>query len=92
MDHVMGLFRLYWVPVGAEAADGAYVRYVWPDLVALLRLEAWRAGAYVVGEDLGTVEDHVRQVLGEQRACCPTRSCGLSPTRRPPGHTRPWAR
>lgn len=65
MDHVMGLFRLYWVPVGTSAVDGAYVRYVWPDMVALLRLEAWRAGAYVVGEDLGTVEDHVRQVLGE---------------------------
>jgi 4-alpha-glucanotransferase len=65
VDHVMGLFRLYWVPVGNDAEAGAYVRYVWQDMVALLRLEAWRAGAYVVGEDLGTVEDHVRDVLGE---------------------------
>lgn len=65
VDHVMGLFRLYWVPVGNDAEAGAYVRYVWQDMVALLRLEAWRAVAYVVGEDLGTVEDHVRDVLGE---------------------------
>lgn len=65
VDHVMGLFRLFWVPVDAEAAQGAYVRYLWQDMVGLLRLEAWRAGAYVVGEDLGTVEDYVRQVLAE---------------------------
>ncbi|HET9058682.1 MAG TPA: 4-alpha-glucanotransferase [Acidimicrobiales bacterium] len=64
-DHVMGLFRLFWVPLGASPADGAYVRSVWQDMVGLLRLEAARAGAYVVGEDLGTVEDHVRQVLSE---------------------------
>lgn len=64
VDHVMGLFRLFWVPLGERAANGAYVRYVWEDMVRLLRLEAWRAGAYVVGEDLGTVEDHVRETLG----------------------------
>jgi 4-alpha-glucanotransferase len=63
-DHVMGLFRLFWVPLGSEPWQGAYVRYVWQDMVGLLRLEASRAGAYVVGEDLGTVEDHVRDVLG----------------------------
>ena len=63
VDHVMGLFRLFWVPLGSEAAEGTYVRYLWHDMVALLRLEAARAGAYVVGEDLGTVEDHVREVL-----------------------------
>jgi len=63
VDHVMGLFRLFWVPLGSEATEGTYVRYVWQDMVGLLRLEAWRAGAYVVGEDLGTVEDHVREVL-----------------------------
>lgn len=64
-DHVMGLFRLFWVPLGSSPADGAYVRSVWQDMVGLLRLEAARAGAYVVGEDLGTVEDYVRQVLSE---------------------------
>ena len=65
VDHVMGLFRLFWVPLGSEAAEGTYVRYPWHDMVALLRLEAARAGAYVVGEDLGTVEDHVRDVLSD---------------------------
>jgi 4-alpha-glucanotransferase len=64
IDHVMGLFRLYWVPLGTVAAGGAYVRSVWQDMVGLLRLEADRAGAFVVGEDLGTVEDYVREVLG----------------------------
>jgi 4-alpha-glucanotransferase len=63
VDHVMGLFRLFWVPVGSEASEGTYVRYPWHDMVALLRLEAVRAGAYIIGEDLGTVEDHVREVL-----------------------------
>jgi 4-alpha-glucanotransferase len=65
VDHVMGLFRLFWVPIGAEAAEGTYVGYPWHDMVALLRLEATRAGAFVVGEDLGTVEDHVREVLAQ---------------------------
>ncbi len=65
VDHVMGLFRLFWVPLGSEPWRGAYVRYIWQDLVGLLRLEASRAGAYVVGEDLGTVEDHVRHVLAQ---------------------------
>lgn len=65
VDHVMGLFRLFWVPLGVDAALGTYVRYLWQDMAGLLRLEAWRAGAYVVGEDLGTVEDYVRQVLAE---------------------------
>jgi 4-alpha-glucanotransferase len=65
VDHVMGLFRLFWVPLGSEATEGAYVRYPWHDMVALLRLEAARAGAYVVGEDLGTVEDHARDVLSD---------------------------
>jgi len=65
VDHVMGLFRLFWVPLGSEAAAGTYVRYPWHDMVALLRLEAARAGAYIIGEDLGTVEDHVREVLSD---------------------------
>jgi 4-alpha-glucanotransferase len=65
VDHVMGLFRLFWVPLGSEARQGAYVRYVWQDMVGLLRLEASRAGTFVVGEDLGTVEDHVRHVLAQ---------------------------
>ena len=60
VDHVMGLNRLYWVPDGLEARRGAYVRYHADEMHAVLVLEAWRSGAVVVGEDLGTVPEVVR--------------------------------
>lgn len=63
IDHVMGLFRLYWIPTGAAPTEGTYVHYRPDELLGLVALEATRAGAFVIGEDLGTVEDGVRTRL-----------------------------
>ncbi|WP_030020581.1 4-alpha-glucanotransferase [Streptomyces monomycini] len=63
IDHVMGLFRLWWVPEGRPPTEGAYVRYDAEAMLSVLALEAHRAGAAVIGEDLGTVEPVVRTEL-----------------------------
>jgi 4-alpha-glucanotransferase len=66
IDHILGLFRLWWVPGGAKPSAGAYVRYDHEALVGILCLEAHRAGAVVVGEDLGVFEPWVRDYLADR--------------------------
>ncbi|MFI5792637.1 4-alpha-glucanotransferase [Streptomyces sp. NPDC051677] len=66
IDHVMGLFRLWWVPQGEPPTEGTYVRYDAEAMLAVLVLEASRAGSVVIGEDLGTVEPGVREALRER--------------------------
>jgi len=63
IDHVMRFFRLYWIPDGADAAHGAYVRDHWEDLIRIVALESVRHKVVVIGEDLGTVEPEVRETL-----------------------------
>ena len=63
IDHVIGFFRLWWIPAGLGPAAGTYVRYDHEAMIGVLALEASRAGAVVIGEDLGNVEPWVRDYL-----------------------------
>ncbi len=66
IDHVMGLFRLWCIPHGSPPGEGTYLRYDHEAMVSILLLEAERAGAFVIGEDLGVVEPFVRDYLAER--------------------------
>jgi (1->4)-alpha-D-glucan 1-alpha-D-glucosylmutase len=63
IDHVMSMLRLWWVPAGASADAGAYVEYPFEDLLGIVALESARNRCVVIGEDLGTVPDRVRNAL-----------------------------
>ncbi|WP_028941925.1 4-alpha-glucanotransferase [Pseudomonas vranovensis] len=86
IDHIMGLQRLWLVPLGAHARDGAYLNYPLDDLLRLLCLESVRHRAVVLGEDLGTVPAGLREKLG-QRAILGMRV--LQFEQDPPGHFKP---
>lgn len=66
VDHIAGLFRLWWIPPGRPASEGTYVYYDAEAMLGILALEAHLAGAIVVGEDLGTVPDEVTTTLHER--------------------------
>jgi 4-alpha-glucanotransferase len=65
LDHVMSLFRLWWVASGNPPTEGAYVHYPLQKLLTVLALESARAGCLVVGEDLGVVPDEMRRAMPE---------------------------
>jgi 4-alpha-glucanotransferase len=63
IDHILGMFRQWWVPEGRDAVDGTYVTYNHEAMISVLLLEAERAGALVIGEDLGVVSDLTRETM-----------------------------
>jgi 4-alpha-glucanotransferase len=66
LDHVMALFRQWWVPLGLDATDGGYVHYPLDDLMSVLALESERHACLVVGEDLGTVPQEMSHAMAER--------------------------
>jgi 4-alpha-glucanotransferase len=66
LDHVMALYRQWWVPVGLESTDGGYVHYPVDDLMSVLALESERHSCLVVGEDLGTVPPAMSHMMAER--------------------------
>ncbi len=67
LDHVMAFFRLFWIPRGRPASEGTYVQYPFEDLLAIVALESTRSQTLVIGEDLGTVPDWVREQLAQAK-------------------------
>jgi len=86
IDHVLGFFRQWWVPAGNAPAEGAYVAQPTTELLAILAIESHRAGAIVIGEDLGTVEAGVRRRLAAANILSMRLACF---ERRPPAE---WPR
>ncbi|MFH0411366.1 4-alpha-glucanotransferase [Corynebacterium sp. L4756] len=66
VDHILGLFRLFWIPRMSPPTEGTYVAYDHEAMLGILALEVERAGAVVIGEDLGTLEPWIQQVLQDK--------------------------
>lgn len=66
VDHILGLYRQWWIPDGFPPAEGTYVAMDHEALVGILVLEASRVGAVVIGEDLGTVADWIRSDMADR--------------------------
>ncbi len=66
IDHVLGMFRLWWIPTGSNPHEGTYVQYDHEAMLGIIALEALRAGAVVIGEDMGTVQKTVADDLHER--------------------------
>jgi 4-alpha-glucanotransferase len=66
IDHIMGLERLYWIPAGGAPDEGVYVQYDLEEMLDVLAIEAHRADAFVVGEDLGTVPPAIREAMAHR--------------------------
>jgi 4-alpha-glucanotransferase len=90
IDHILGFSRLFWIPDGGSPADGTYVRYPAEELFAVLALEARRAGAVVIGEDLGTVDDRIRRLMRERGVAGSAVLWFELDDRTPHGRLRPW--
>jgi 4-alpha-glucanotransferase len=67
IDHVLGLTRLFWIPDGCGPDASVYVRYRSEELRAVIAIESYRAGAFVIGEDLGTVSAGIRRAMDRDR-------------------------
>lgn len=65
IDHVMGLYRLFWIPEDMQPVDGTYVQYRSNEMLAILAIESQRAKAWVAGEDLGTVPSGMREQMSQ---------------------------
>lgn len=69
LDHVMAFHRLFWIPVGAPASEGVYVKYAAVEMYAILCLESHRNRCRIVGENLGTVPPYVNESLKRHQMC-----------------------
>ncbi len=69
IDHALGLFRAFWIPESSSAEDGAYVKYPWKDLLGIIALESQLNKTGVIGEDLGTAEEWMKDELIKRKIC-----------------------